>query len=107
METITRKCGRCGQVLDLTNYRKDNQTCNICLEKAKVNYANNRDVMIQRCEDYRLNNLEKELERKRLYYSTHKAQHKEYMQEYQRLEYYCPLCLYTVKVYKNNNIVNR
>ena len=22
------------------------------------------------------------------------------MQEYQRLEYYCPLCLYTVKLYK-------
>ena len=100
METITRKCGRCGTVSDLTNYRKKNQTCNICLEKAKDNYANNRDVMIQRNKDYRFNNLEKDKARVRLYHSTHKEQHKEYMQEYQRLEYYCPLCLYTVKLYK-------
>ena len=75
-------------------------------KKAKVNYANNRNVMVQRSKDYRLNNLEKEKERVRLYHSNHKEQHKEYMREYQRIEYYCPLCLYTVKLYKNNNIVN-
>ena len=72
METITRKCGRCGTVLDLTNYINENKTCIICSEKAKVKYANTRDVMVQRSRDYKLNNLEKEKERNKLYRSTHK-----------------------------------
>ena len=66
METMTRKCGRCGKALDLTYHTNNNKTCNICLEKAKENYANNRDIMVQRCKDYRLNNLEKEKARVRL-----------------------------------------
>ena len=106
METITRKCGRCRTILDLTNYRRENKTCNICLANAKENYANNRDVMVQRGKYYRLNNLEKEKERHRLYVSNHKEELKEKRREYQYIEYYCPVCLYTVKLYKNNNIVN-
>ena len=66
METITRKCGRCGTVVDLTNYINETKTCIICSEKAKVNYAKNRDVMVQRSRDYRLNNLEKEKERQHM-----------------------------------------
>ena len=104
METITRKCGKCRTILDLTNYRRENKTCNICSEKAKEHYANNRDIMVQQSRDYRLNNLEKERERHRLYAINHKEELKEKlkekMREYKYLEYYCPVCLYTVKLYK-------
>jgi hypothetical protein len=60
METIARKCGRCKKPFDLTYYRKEHKNCNICLDKDKERHANNRDVMIQRSKDYRINNLEKE-----------------------------------------------
>jgi hypothetical protein len=59
MENSNRKCGRCKTILDLTYYRKENHNCNICLAKDKDRYVNNRDVMVQRSRDYRLNNLEK------------------------------------------------
>ena len=100
METITRKCAKCGKVSELTNYINENKTCVICAEKTKIKYAHNRDVMIQRSKDYRLNNLEKEKARKQKYDSIHKEELKEKRQEYQRIEYYCPLCLYTIKLYK-------
>jgi tryptophanase len=59
MENSNRKCGRCKTILNLTYYRKENHNCNICLAKDKDRYVNNRDVMVQRSRDYRLNNLEK------------------------------------------------
>ena len=77
MENSNRKCGRCRTVLDLTYYRKENKTCNICLEKDKERHANNKDVMVQRGKDYRLKNREKEKERHRLYNSIHKEELKE------------------------------
>ena len=67
MEVITRKCSSCKNILDLTNYRKETKTCNICLEKAKKYYADNRDVMVQRSRDYRLNRVEKEKDINKLY----------------------------------------
>ena len=102
MENITRKCSRCEKVHDATNYTNDNKTCNICTEKAKIYYTENRNVLMQRSKDYRLNNLEKEKERHKLYVSNHKEELKEKRLEYQRLEYYCPICLYTGKLYKKS-----
>lgn len=102
MENSNRACGSCKTVLTLFFYRKEHKTCNICLEKARINYANNRDVMLQRSKDYRLKNSEKEKERHRLYNSNHKEELKEKRREYQHLQYYCPVCLYIVKLYKKH-----
>jgi ribosomal protein S27AE len=100
METNSRKCIRCGKSLFLNSYKNEKTTCNICLEKGKENYINNREVKLQTYRDYRKNNLEKELERSKLYRREHVEELKVYRQKYQLLEHYCPICLYTVKLYK-------
>jgi hypothetical protein len=58
-----RECGTCKSILELTYYRKVNQTCNRCLENDKERYANNRDVLAPQRRDYELNIVEKEQER--------------------------------------------
>ena len=106
MEYLRRKCVCCRTLLSLSCYTGDLKTCVSCLEKAKVKYLDNREIILQRCKLYRDNNIEKEKERHRLYNFNNRALVKEKRQEYRYLEYYCPVCLYTVKFYRKNKHCN-
>ena len=89
METITRKCGRCHNKLELSHYTENMKLCDKCLIKSRDNNK-----------IYRENNKEKIAEYKKEYRQQHKEELKEKRRVYQYLEYYCPVCLYTVKLYK-------
>ena len=102
MEFLRRKCVYCKALSPLNCYNGDLKTCVSCLEKAKVKYIENREIMIRRSKTYRDNNIEKEKERHRLYHFNNRELVKERRQEYKYLEYYCPVCLYTVKLYRKN-----
>jgi hypothetical protein len=56
--------------------------------------------VLRRCKKYRDNNAEKEKERHRLYYSNNKELIDEKKRVYNSIEYYCPVCLYNVKLYR-------
>lgn len=102
MEYLRRKCVCCRTLSPLSCYTGDLKTCILCLEKAKVKYIENRESILQRSKLYRDNNIEKEKERHRLYYFNNRELVQAIQRKYKYLEYYCPVCLYTVKFYRKN-----
>jgi hypothetical protein len=74
--------------------------------KSKRKYRNDPETALQRCKPYRDNNVEKEKERHILYDFNNRESIDEKKKGYNNLEYYCPVCLYNVKFYRKNNIVN-
>ena len=105
MEYLRRKCVCCRNLSPLSCYTGDLKTCVSCLEKAKVKYVENREIMLRRSKTYRDNKIEKEKERHRLYHFNNRELVKERRQEYKYLEYYWPVCLYAVKFYRKINTV--
>ena len=89
MEIITRKCGRCHNKLDLSCYIGGMKLCDNCLVISRERNTIDRE-----------SNTEKIAEYKKEYRQQHKEELKEKRREYQYMEYYCPVCLYTVKLYK-------
>ena len=63
----------------------------------------NKDEVLRRCKKYRNNNIEKENERHILYYLNNKEIVADQQREYNYLDYYCPVCLYNVKLYRNKS----
>jgi hypothetical protein len=76
------------------------KTCSICLEYAREKYREDRETVLRRNKIYRDNNVEKEKERHKLYYTNNRETILENKREYTYLEYYCPVCLYTVKLHR-------
>ena len=102
MEFLRRKCVCCKKLSVLSCYTGNLKSCIVCLEKARERYQENKDEVLTRCKKYRNNNIEKEKERHRLYYLNNKEIVAEKKREYNYLEYYCPVCLYNVKLYRKN-----
>ena len=60
MEYLRRKCVCCRNLSPLSCYTGELKTRVSCLEKAKVNYVENRESILRRCKIYKDNNIEKE-----------------------------------------------
>jgi hypothetical protein len=106
MEYLRRKCVCCHKLYYLSCVNGNYKTCILCLEKAKETYRDDPETVIRRCKKHRDNNVEKEKERHRLYYCNNKEIIDEKKKVYNHLEYYCPVCLYNVKFYRQINTVN-
>ena len=102
MEYLRRKCVCCRTLSPLSCYTGKLKTCILCLEKAKVKYIENKEIVLRRCKGNRSTNIEKEKERHRLYDLTTKVVVNEKKREYTNLDYYCPVCLYNVKLYRKH-----
>jgi hypothetical protein len=72
MEFNRRTCVCCHKLSFLSYFNGDKKTCIICLENAKQKYREDRETVLIRNKKYRDNNVEKEKERHRLYYSNTK-----------------------------------
>jgi hypothetical protein len=100
MEPPNRKCVCCHKQSLLFCFDGIKKTCIICLENAREKYRENREAVLRRNKIYRVNNVEKEKERHKLYDSNNRETILENKQEYKYLEYYCPVCLYTIKLHR-------
>ena len=103
MEDVKRKCASCNKIMELDKYNGDRKTCVICLEKARERYIENKENILSCCKKYREANVDKEKERHRIYNLQNNEIIKEKKRLYRNIEYYCPVCLCNVKLYRKND----
>ena len=102
METVKRKCPCCNNTMELDKYLGEHKTCIICLEKSKERYQENRETILRQCKKYRDENIDKEKQRHKLYNLQNKEMINAKKRLYRYYEYYCPVCLYNIKLYRKN-----
>ena len=106
METVKRKCPCCNNTMELDKYLGEHKTCIICLEKSKERYQEHRETILRQCKKYRDETIDKEEQRHKLYNLQNKEMITAKKRLYRYCEYYCPVCLYNIKLYRKTNTVN-